>query len=472
MRSTNEGSTVLPTAEVDRLAGEIAELASHLDAATHHLLALIRRFDEGSGWYAHGASSCAHWLSWRIGLDLGAAREHVRVARALGRLPVLDDALRRGQVSYSKVRAITRVAAPDNEASLLEMARSSTASQLERICRGYRRALRGLGEERPEDEESRRYVRVRETDSGMVRIEAQLAPEEAAMVMKALEVAVARMRGGMKKAAQGVPGTAERAPGVSPEIISAREQRISRADALVAVAEGYLAAEADAGSGVLPVELIVHVDEATLRTAADPAGTAAEGINAVGTLEDGTVLSRQTTERLACDASVVRVIETSAGTPLDVGRRTRRISPALRRALRLRDPGGCRFPGCTNRLTDAHHIVPWARGGVTSLANLTSLCRRHHGLVHECGYRVELDEVRELAFIRPDGKPVPAIPSRHEVTADAFERLRAGRAGEGITIDAMTAFPRWDGEPVDYDHVVYSVVNHRGPGDDRARPTA
>ena len=182
----------LACAEADRLGDEIAEISAHLDAATHRLLTLIRRFDEGSGWNAHGALSCAHWLCWRIGLDLGAARERVRVARALGDLPRIDEALRRGQVSYSKVRALTRVATPENEASLLEMARSSTASQLERICRGYRTAVRGLLGTHPEDEADRRWVRERETESGMVRIEAQLTPEEAAVVRKAIEFATSR----------------------------------------------------------------------------------------------------------------------------------------------------------------------------------------------------------------------------------------------------------------------------------------
>jgi len=197
----------LPAAEVDRLADEIAELSAHLDAATHRLLTLIRRFDAGSGWYLHGALSCASWLSWRIGLGLCAAREKVRVARALGALPRIDDALRRGQVSYSKVRALTRVATPENvdasrsdgrrrrepkannEGSLLEMSRSATAAQLERICRGYRRALNGILGKLTSDEESQRWVRDRSTESGMVRIEAQLTPEEAAVVLKAIATA-------------------------------------------------------------------------------------------------------------------------------------------------------------------------------------------------------------------------------------------------------------------------------------------
>ena len=182
----------LALAEVDRLADEIAEVASHIDAATHRLLTLIRRFDEGSGWSQHGALSCAHWLSWRIGLDLGAARERVRVARALGTLPLLDDTLRRGEISYAKARAITRVATPANEAALVEMAQHATGAQLERICRGYRRVRTSLESERPEslaDEAVRRFVRASDTDDGMVSVEARLRPEEAAIVMQAIDVA-------------------------------------------------------------------------------------------------------------------------------------------------------------------------------------------------------------------------------------------------------------------------------------------
>ena len=98
----------------------------------------------------------------------------MRVARTLADLPLVDDALRRGQVSYSKVRALTRVATPETEATLLEMARSSTASQLERICRGYRHAMRNWAGERPEDEAVHRWVRERETEGGLVRFEVQL----------------------------------------------------------------------------------------------------------------------------------------------------------------------------------------------------------------------------------------------------------------------------------------------------------
>ena len=235
--------------DTERLGDEIAELSAHLDAATHQLLTLIRRFDEAGGWADQGALSCAHWLSWRIGLELGPAREHVRVARTLAELPLIDDALRLGRVSYSKVRALTRAATPATEAALLEMARSSTASQLERICRSYRLAFRNAADERPEDEVERRWVRERETDAGLVRFELQLRPEEAAVVRRALELAMSRAW-----------TAADVSAGTPPP-------SLRRADAFVAVAEGYVAGATGSDPTRPPVEVVVHVDAAALADA-------------------------------------------------------------------------------------------------------------------------------------------------------------------------------------------------------------
>ena len=415
------------TVDTDRLGDEIAELAAHLDAATHRLLTLIRRFDEAGGWADQGALSCAHWLSWRIGLELGAAREHVRVARAIADLPLVDGALSHGQVSYSKVRALTRVATPATEEMLLEMARSSTASQLERICRGYRLAMRNAAGERPEDEAERRWVRERETEAGLVRFEVQLRPDEAAMVRRALEAAMQRAW-----------DVADVSAGTSPT-------SLRRADALVAVAEQYLAGDPTTASAP-PVEVVVHVDATTL---AEP--------GAGGTLDDGTALAAAATERLLCDASVVEVVEDSRGKVLDVGRRRRTIPTLLRRALRLRDRG-CRFPGCTNRRVDGHHVVPWARGGATALENLCSLCRRHHTHVHEYSFRVESDGAGAFRFFRPDGFEVTATSAPPLLAGDAVDVLRAQHRTAGIAIDARTGFPRWDGRPPDYDHAVFCLV--------------
>src|SRR3989475_4037852 len=130
--------TVASAVELERLGDQIAEMSAHLDAATARLLDLIREFDDRGGW-GNGFRSCAHWLTWRIGLDQGAARERVRVARALGSLPRLAKALARGELSYSKVRALTRVATPETEERLLKVGRAGPAGAGEEIGRGWRR---------------------------------------------------------------------------------------------------------------------------------------------------------------------------------------------------------------------------------------------------------------------------------------------------------------------------------------------
>jgi hypothetical protein len=429
------GALAMPATEVDRLADEIAELSAQLDAATHRLLELIRRFDAGSGWYTQGCLSCAQWLSWRIGLDLCAAREKVRVARALGSLPRIDDAFRQGRISYSKVRALTRIATPENEASLLEMARSSTAAQLERICRGYRRALNGIAGKLPCDDADQRWVRDRSTESGMIRIEAQLLPDEAALVLKAIEAARERAWKARRDSAEScAEANGCREAAAAP----ARRSPLHRVDALVQIAEEFLASSAVAANGP-PVQIVVRVDAASL------AGSAS---TEAGTLEDGTFLPLATVDRLACDTSVVTVVEDSRGNPLDVGRRSRTVPTALRRALQLRDKG-CRFPGCTNTRVDSHHVVPWSRGGETKLANLVSTCRKHHRYVHELGFRVEPRGDGGFAFFAPAGWEVKPVPDSPPLRRDPVAALREQNESAGVAIDHETSFPCWDGTPAD-----------------------
>src|SRR5215510_4671633 len=174
--------------ELDCLGDEIAELSAHLDAATARLLDLIREFDARGGWNS-GFSSCAAWLSWRIGLDPGAARERVRVARALGTLPLLNQALARGELSYAKVRALTRVATPATEARLLAVGRAGTAEHVERIVRGWRRVDR-LAEAREARARHRRRGLYRHHDEdGMVVIRGRLEPEVGALLVQALDAA-------------------------------------------------------------------------------------------------------------------------------------------------------------------------------------------------------------------------------------------------------------------------------------------
>ena len=441
----------MPAAEADRLADEIAELSANLDAVTHRLLERIRRFDAGSGWHTHGCLSCAQWLSWRIGLDLCAAREKVRVARALGALPGIDDAFRRGRISYSKVRALTRVATPENERSLLEMARSSTAAQLEKVCRGYRRALNGLAGKLPCDDADQRWVRDRSTESGMIRIEAQLLPDEAALVLKAIEAARDRAWKARRVSAEAFT---EGTTGGENACAPAQRRLLHRADALVQIAEDFLTSPSRDGSAP-PVELVVHVEADSL---ADPASAE------TGTLEDGTPLPRATVDRLACDASVVTIVEDSRGNPLDVGRRRRTVPTALRRALRLRDKG-CRFPGCANTRVDSHHVAPWSQGGETRLTNLVSTCRKHHRYVHELGFRVEARADGSFAFFAPAGWEVKPVPDAPPLRDDPVGALVEQNASAGLAIDHATSFPRWDGTPADYDHIVHVLATTYPPAE-------
>src|SRR5512145_3213797 len=175
-------------AALDRLGDEIAELAAHLTAATARLLDLIREFDARGGW-ANGFRSCAAWLTWRIGLAPGAAREHVRVARALGTLPRLSQALARGELSYSKVRELTRVATPETEERLLAVGRAGTAEHVERIVRGWRRVDRTVEAREAALQHAGRALHVYPDEDGMVRIRGRLTPEVGALLVKALAAA-------------------------------------------------------------------------------------------------------------------------------------------------------------------------------------------------------------------------------------------------------------------------------------------
>src|SRR5579871_4864943 len=161
--------------EIALLGARIAEVSAIADVLDHERLRCIRRFDELGGWAAQGARSCAHWLSWRVGLAPGAAREQVRVATALRELPLLDAALARGEISYSKVRAMTRTATPANEAAFLELARHATAAQIEVLSRKLGQVVD------PTSPSAERFFRRHDLGSGMVRLVAQVRPEEAAV---------------------------------------------------------------------------------------------------------------------------------------------------------------------------------------------------------------------------------------------------------------------------------------------------
>jgi hypothetical protein len=382
-------------APVEQLALTIAELAARLHAATFELLVLLQRFDALNGWN-NGFLSCAHWLSWSTGIDLGAAREKVRVARALATLPRISAAMACGEISYAKVRAITRIATPSQKERLLEVARAGTASQVERIVRAWRRIDRVEEHRLTERRHLNRHVTTWVDDDGMVVIRGRLTPDAGAVVQRALEAAADRL---FKESA------CAPANGIAEEVTVGQR----RADALALVAECALAADLDRGTAGDRYQVVVHVDAATLIPDHDDS-SAAEPPQSVIELDAGAApVSAETAQRLACDASVVVMRHRTDGSVLDVGRK-RRIAPAaIRRALAARDRH-CQFPGCTARRCDAHHLHPWALGGGTSLDGMLLLCRRHHTAVHEGGLEIRRARDGTVMVVWPDGRRLDSTP--------------------------------------------------------------
>jgi hypothetical protein len=416
--------------ELDPLGDEIAELSAHLEAATARLLALIREFDARGGWNT-GFRSCAAWLSWRVGLAPGAAREHVRVARALGTLPALADALGRGELSYAKVRALTRVATPETEARLLAVGRAGTAHHVERIVRGWRRVDRQAEAREAARQHAGRALHIYQDDDGTVVLRGRLTPEVGALLRRALDAARETLYQRRRATEAGPPATD---PAQEPPT---RAQQ--QADALALLAETALHHELDPGAPGERYQVVVHVDAPVLADPEQPGQSV---------LEEGSHVPAGTSQRLACDASRVVMRYDEEGRVVEVGARTRTIPPALRRALLHRDRT-CRFPGCTVRIGQGHHVRHWAQGGPTTLSNLALLCRRHHRTVHEEGYQIERMPDGVLQFRRPNGWLLPEVPPPAGVPGDPVGTLQARHAVDGLRLHARTGLPQWLGERLD-----------------------
>jgi hypothetical protein len=497
--------TVIPTppavADLERLGDEIALLSAHLEAATARLLDLIREFDARGGWDS-GFRSCAEWLSWRVGLDIGAARERVRVARALGTLPQLAQALARGELSYAKVRAITRVATPETEERLLGIGRAGTAEHVERIVRGWRRLDRKLEGREAALQHAGRALHVHQGEDGMVTVRGRLTPEIGTLLVKALaaarEALYQRSRARQVdvsaetwtltdsgtvsadgrgesgahdvsaegSAAAGTGGALSETPGpvgigdvsaetctpADPGDVSAETPSLAQqqADALALLLETALHHGLDPGAPGERDQVVVHVDAPVL---ADP------GQPGQSVLEDGARVSAETSRRLACDASRVVMQHDAEGHLVEIGARTRTIPPALRRALHTRDRT-CRFPGCHVRFGQGHHIRHWAEGGPTTLSNLALLCRRHHRAVHEEGFEVERQADGELVFRRPNGWVIPSVPAPVGGLDDPEQVIRAMNEATGLALHPRTAMPGWLGERLDV-HYAIDVLHPR-----------
>ena len=457
---------------LERLEAQICELAGHLTAATCRFLVLLADFDARRGWASWEMNSCASWLSWKCQMSSGTAREHVRVARALRDLPVIRARFAAARLSYAKVRALTRIATPATEAGLAEIAGPMTGNQLERFARAHRQVSRA------DDAAARvrRRLAWRFEEDGSLAGTFCLPPAAGAVLLKALRAAAGDLEHPHEE--EGVGVSAETPAAAGPVVATSS----SLADALLVVAEAFLAGKVAAADDPEVYQVVVHVGADALDTpgvgaapAPGPAGVSAEtpapappvpgdpADQARCHVEDGPAISVSTAQMLGCAAALSWMLHDRDGSILRLGRRRRRPGAALRRAARERDKCRCRFPGCESRRVDLHHIVFWSHGGRTDLDNLISLCKYHHMLVHERGYLIAARPGGTFAFCRPDGTALPPSPPLPEP---------AGAIGDchEAEITEDTIIPPWYGERLDLDHAIYTcLANARTPQERQAQ---
>jgi hypothetical protein len=375
-------------------------------------------------------TSCAEWLAFKCSLSPRSAREHVRVAHAIEDLSHIRDAFAAGELSYSKVRALTRIATAETDADLAGIGRHCTAAQLDRLVRAYARGSVEDANELAERRYRDRFVSWNYDEYGMVRIEARLDPAEGMTFVKAMEAALDEELANGSAEPQSDGST-------DPESFSQRA-----ADALVDISETYLQGGYRAGKGGDRYLIVVHADQEVLGNPAVPRNRCH--------LDDGPALAPETMRRLACDSGLVEVVDD--GNSLNSGRKTRTIPSATRRAVEIRDEGRCTWPGCErNGWLDCHHIVFWTEGGEPEVSNLVLLCRKHHRAVHEGRFWVEKDQ-EGFAFMRPDGTQLPKTAPLKAAGQSLEDRNGSlGIAPGGETCMTLS----W--EPLDYSDLVYGL---------------
>jgi 5-methylcytosine-specific restriction endonuclease McrA len=463
--------------ELDAMGEEIAQLAGQIAAATARFLQLLGDFDAVGGWGGPGVRSLAHWLSWRAGMSLRTAREHVRVARALRELPRTAEAFGRGELSFSKVRAISRVATGDTEAELVDIALNAPAAHVERLTAGLRKVLRaeagrngagdGLGEE--EDDDGRDDGRLGEAapddppaqtlqwrwdeDSDELVVWGRFGGADGRVLLAALTRAeLERVRTLAHEEAEGAAPDDEkpqdtgevhgRIPeaGERPEAVDRTAPPPSDAGpALVALAQiGLTVQDAPAYA---PSAEVIYLHEQPLGnggSAEHPSTPAHEGVVSA---DGGPALDRGTGEEVQCAGSVRCVLRSRTGAVLAYGRARRLFSAGQLKALHLRDRS-CRTPGCQRtRFLHAHHVVFWSRGGPTDLANAVLLCSACHRSVH-LG-RLAIEALGDQAFRFVDTATGKVLVGAPPVFGRADEIL-ANR-----TIGPRTVTGGWEGEPLD-----------------------
>jgi hypothetical protein len=401
---------------VDELDAAIGRLVRQMNADSYRMLVLVREFDDRFGWKKWTFKSCAEWLAWRASISLSAAREKVRSAHALRALPAISAAFADGRLSYSKVRALTRVAHGCDEDLLLAHALEATVPQVEERCRQIRNVAPESAQHARRAWASRSLTMWRDEGRGTLRLTVEVPIEEGELIVRALDCAV---------------GAGEVTTDVDPDAIAESKGtawRAQQADALVAVVRSYLdsGSDGEGGSTADHHQVVIHAD--------------AKSLTGGGHAD----LPIDTVKRLLCDCSMVLVAEDADGDPLDVGRKQRTVSTPLRRALYARDRG-CTFPGChRQRYLDGHHLKHWVDGGETSADNMTLLCTHHHRLLHEGGFSIVRDEGGTLRFVTADGRSIPRSGYRLEDFVDDSDTENADRNPSREGFCTTTVQPEWE----------------------------
>jgi hypothetical protein len=325
------------------------------------------------------------------------------------------------------------MATPQTEEMIVELARHTTAAQLDRVARGYRFTKRRDAAEL-EKEQSLRVTQ--DYDGGLATLLGRLAPEDAALFSAALERARRSRASELSANGSAEPFGNERDAAVKP-------RRPTNIDALRAMCETVLANGPTPAAGPDRTRVVLHVHSDTGR----------------GHLHDGPELAIETVRRLCCDSGG-REVQVDATMPFDLGRTTRQVSTKQRLFLSIRD-GGCVFPGCTERrFVDAHHIIHWLDGGPTDVTNLVLLCYRHHHAIHEGGYRVALSTTGPLCW-RPDGEPLNPSPHPPALEGPGIDEQNEA-AGLAITPDTPVA--QWDGSNLELNWCVEGVLDREERG--------
>jgi hypothetical protein len=457
-------NNALASFSTDELEDQITELAGHLNAANYRWLTLIAEFDRRQGWAGSKITSCAHWLNFKCGLNLGAAREKVRVAHALPSLPKIAASMARGELSYSKVRALTRIACAATEDSLLMIALHGTAHHVETLVRHYRRAEHNEQLAREDRQQQNASFKYWYDEDGSLIFHGRMPAVAGATFMKALEAAMDTVPVTEPLSPVKHPfewAETERDPQEEDVDHALRTYGARRIDALALMADSFLQHGVAAQSPADRYQVVVHVDVDTLKDHADGRCE----------LEHGPALSVGAVRQITCDSTLLRLDENERGDVLNVGRKTRSIPPALRRALNARD-AGCRFPGCSfHRFVDAHHVKHWADGGETKLSNLITLCRAHHRMVHTGEILIEATADGGWRFVNQAGRPYKGA-YREDAPPYEWTALRAVHDAATIHINAETANTRWAGERMDYDLTLHALFDQRRFRGNVGRPHA